>query len=220
MPLASRSRHFRRHDMRFEGTLTQWNEDRGFGFIEAAQTRERLFVHICAFARGRVRPPMGARLNFRVERDARGRRRVVDVVMPGDTLAVSAPPARERATGPPCVSRGAAALAGVDPDRGRVRGRGRRRAAVAVRAGARARLRTSGHEHRAAHDDRDTRAAVQLRRPHHMFEDALLRRGDLDVEPLHGDEDGRQPRWRPMRAAVVHGRALKTRGRRAPRITG
>ena len=39
--------------------------------------------------------------------------------MPGDTLAVSATPARERATGPPCVSRGAAALAGVDPDRGR-----------------------------------------------------------------------------------------------------
>ena len=45
--------------MRFEGMPTQWNDDRGFGFIEAVQTRERLFVHICAFARGRVRPPLG-----------------------------------------------------------------------------------------------------------------------------------------------------------------
>ncbi len=78
--------------MRFEGTLTQWNDDRGFGFIEAAQTRERLFVHISAFERGRVRPPLGARLTFGVERDAQGRRRAVDVAMPGDTLAVPAPP--------------------------------------------------------------------------------------------------------------------------------
>ena len=40
--------------MRFEGALTQWNDDRGFGFIEAAQTRERLFVHVSAFERGRA----------------------------------------------------------------------------------------------------------------------------------------------------------------------
>jgi cold shock CspA family protein len=73
--------------MRFEGTLAQWNEDRGFGFIEAAQTRERLFVHISAFERGRVRPPLGARLVFDVERDAQGRKRAVNVTMPGDLHA-------------------------------------------------------------------------------------------------------------------------------------
>ena len=88
--------------MRFEGTLTQWNEDRGFGFIEAAQTRERVFVHISAFERGRVRPPLGARLTFGVERDAQGRRRAVDVVMPGDTLAA---PARAPARPPRGIAR-------------------------------------------------------------------------------------------------------------------
>ena len=69
--------------MRFEGTLVQWNEDRGFGFIEAAHTRERLFVHVSSFERGRMRPPLGARLTFDVERDAQGRKRALRVAMPG-----------------------------------------------------------------------------------------------------------------------------------------
>ena len=73
--------------MQSEGSLVQWNEDRGFGFIEVAGTRERLFVHISAFERGRVRPPLGARLVFGVERDAHGRKRAVSVAMPGDSRA-------------------------------------------------------------------------------------------------------------------------------------
>lgn len=75
--------------MQFEGTLAQWNEDRGFGFIEVAGTRERLFVHVSSFERGRVRPPLGARLVFDVERDAKGRKRAVKVTMPGDLLVPS-----------------------------------------------------------------------------------------------------------------------------------
>jgi cold shock CspA family protein len=75
--------------MRFEGKLEQWNEERGFGAIEAAETRERLFVHISAFERGRVRPPLGTRLEFDVERDAKGRKRAVNVRLPAEapTLA-------------------------------------------------------------------------------------------------------------------------------------
>jgi len=80
--------------MRIEGALVQWNEDRGFGFIEVAGTRERLFVHLSAFERGRVRPPLGTRLVFDVERDAQGRKRAIDVAMPGD---LHAQPAGERA---------------------------------------------------------------------------------------------------------------------------
>ena len=71
--------------MSFEGRLVQWNEDRGFGFIDAADVSERVFVHISAFERGRVRPPLGTCLAFDVERDAQGRKRAVRVALRDDT---------------------------------------------------------------------------------------------------------------------------------------
>ena len=80
--------------MAFEGTLTQWNEERGFGFIEVAGTRERLFVHVSSFQRGRGRPPLGTRLTFDVERDARGRKRAVGVR--AASVAAAASVARSR----------------------------------------------------------------------------------------------------------------------------
>ena len=38
--------------MRTHGTLTKWNEERGFGFITPAKGTADLFVHISAFPRG------------------------------------------------------------------------------------------------------------------------------------------------------------------------
>ena len=64
--------------MRFEGRLAQWNDERGFGFIEPTQGGEPVFVHISAFpAAGRgaqARPRVGERLSFEMDVDARGRR--------------------------------------------------------------------------------------------------------------------------------------------------
>ena len=37
--------------MRFEGTLAQWNDDRGFGFILPTEGGQTLFAHISAFPR-------------------------------------------------------------------------------------------------------------------------------------------------------------------------
>ena len=99
--------------MRFEGTLVQWNEERGFGFIEAAGTRERLFVHISAFDRGRVRPPLGARLTFDVERDEQGRKRAVGVTMPGDLHAQPGAPEAARFARRPARARRARSPAWV-----------------------------------------------------------------------------------------------------------
>jgi len=65
--------------MAFEGRLQQWNDARGFGFIEVEATRERVFVHAVALGRDGSRPATGARLAFDVQHDAQGRKRAVNV---------------------------------------------------------------------------------------------------------------------------------------------
>jgi uncharacterized membrane protein YsdA (DUF1294 family)/cold shock CspA family protein len=60
--------------MRFEGTLTSWNDDRGFGRIESTQGGEPVFVHVSAWPRGLVRPQLGQAVTFEVELGPKGKR--------------------------------------------------------------------------------------------------------------------------------------------------
>ncbi len=70
--------------MRFEGRLAQWNDGRGFGFIEPTQDGERVFVHVSAFApadrSADCRPRIGDRLSFEVAQDGQGRKQARHVV--------------------------------------------------------------------------------------------------------------------------------------------
>lgn len=50
--------------MRFEGTLTKWNDDRGFGFIKPKHGDQDIFVHISAFPKDGKRPSIGEKLSF------------------------------------------------------------------------------------------------------------------------------------------------------------
>lgn len=55
--------------MRYRGTLVQWHDERGFGWIEADAGGEKLFVHISAFVPrppAEQRPQPGQRLEFAV----------------------------------------------------------------------------------------------------------------------------------------------------------
>ena len=67
-------RPHRAESMRFEGTLTAWNDDRGFGFIEAEQGGEPIFAHIKAFTPASGRPSVGMRVSFEVESGPKGKR--------------------------------------------------------------------------------------------------------------------------------------------------
>ena len=60
--------------MRFEGTLTSWNDDRGYGRIESSQGGEPIFVHISAWPRGPSRPQLGQAITFEVELGPKGKR--------------------------------------------------------------------------------------------------------------------------------------------------
>jgi len=60
--------------MRFNGTLTSWDSERGFGFIEPTQGGQELFVHIKAFNARSGRPAVGQLLTFEVELGPKGKK--------------------------------------------------------------------------------------------------------------------------------------------------
>lgn len=60
--------------MRFEGTLTSWNDERGFGRIESTQGGEPIFVHVSAWPRGSGRPQLSQAVTFEVELGPKGKR--------------------------------------------------------------------------------------------------------------------------------------------------
>jgi uncharacterized membrane protein YsdA (DUF1294 family)/cold shock CspA family protein len=67
--------------MRYLGTLVEWNDGRGFGFVQADAGGERVFVHISAFQPKPVhpsRPQTGMRLEFAVGLD-NGKKRAQQV---------------------------------------------------------------------------------------------------------------------------------------------
>lgn len=69
--------------MRFEGTVKSWNDERAFGFIEAAQGGEDIFVHITAFSAHGQRPQLQQRVSFEVARNREGKKRAKNVLPVG-----------------------------------------------------------------------------------------------------------------------------------------
>lgn len=68
---------------RFNGKLTKWNAERGFGFVVADHGEQELFVHVSAFPRDGRPPAIGEPLSFEMELDKEGRKRAVRVRRPG-----------------------------------------------------------------------------------------------------------------------------------------
>jgi uncharacterized membrane protein YsdA (DUF1294 family)/cold shock CspA family protein len=64
---------------RRHGTLVQWDDAKGYGFIAPDGEGARLFVHIRAFGLRRHRPIVGERLSYRAAQDAQGKWRAADV---------------------------------------------------------------------------------------------------------------------------------------------
>ena len=87
--------------MRFEGTLAQWKDDRGFGFIQPTQGGQELFAHISAFPRDGQRPQLHEKLSFEVALGQDGQKKAVAIQRPRDLAPLSigrrrTPPQRAR----------------------------------------------------------------------------------------------------------------------------
>lgn len=61
--------------MKFKGTLTQWNDDRGFGFIKPTGGGQDIFAHIKSFEGQTARPQIGQSVTFEVETGSDGKKR-------------------------------------------------------------------------------------------------------------------------------------------------
>ena len=62
-----------------KGTLTQWDDAKGYGFITPDGDGVKCFVHIQAFGLRPHRPFVGERLSYREGQDAQGKKRALDV---------------------------------------------------------------------------------------------------------------------------------------------
>jgi uncharacterized membrane protein YsdA (DUF1294 family)/cold shock CspA family protein len=78
-------------NVRLVGRISEWNDDRGFGFITPHGGAERVFVHIRSLERGSRRPAQGLLVSFLPVRDAKGRTNATAVRFAGARAPVPQP---------------------------------------------------------------------------------------------------------------------------------
>lgn len=67
--------------MRYQGKITEWKDEQGFGFITPDGGGKRVFVHIKSFSKSGRRPAENASVTYRLAADAKGRAQAQDVAM-------------------------------------------------------------------------------------------------------------------------------------------
>ena len=99
--------------MRFKGKISEWNDDRGFGFISPAEGGPAVFCHIKAFTERTIRPEPGKIVTYELSKDERGRPRATLIRYSGAPKpAPAAPPPRQSSVASAVVG-ATASLAGV-----------------------------------------------------------------------------------------------------------
>ena len=83
------------------GKVSEWNDDRGFGFIAPKRGGADLFVHISALPRDGTRPTVGETVTYELGRGRDGKPQAVKVMRravgaPSDAARRSHPPRRAR----------------------------------------------------------------------------------------------------------------------------
>lgn len=91
--------------MRYAGRISDWNDEKGYGFVVPNGGGERAFVHVNAFQRGSRRPATGDLISYLPAKDASGRLQAREIRHSGQ------PPARAvRASRLPRAALGMGAL--------------------------------------------------------------------------------------------------------------
>ena len=72
--------------MRYQGRITTWKDDKGFGFITPVGGRSQVFVHIKSFANRQRRPVGNEIVIYELNTDAKGRPQARRVTFLGERL--------------------------------------------------------------------------------------------------------------------------------------
>ena len=64
-----------------KGTITSWNDDKGFGFITPDSGEERIFAHIKAFKYQARRPEVNRLVTYTLSKDKQGRKCAAEITM-------------------------------------------------------------------------------------------------------------------------------------------
>ena len=70
--------------MRYQGEITEWKDDKGFGFVTPKGGGTRVFVHIKSFSNRQRRPVGNELVTYELTSDARGRPQGAKVAFIGD----------------------------------------------------------------------------------------------------------------------------------------
>jgi uncharacterized membrane protein YsdA (DUF1294 family)/cold shock CspA family protein len=73
-------------NMRTKGTITTWNDEKGFGFITPISSGKQVFVHIKAFGNRNRRPEINQLVTYALASDKKGRPRAIKATLAGDRL--------------------------------------------------------------------------------------------------------------------------------------
>jgi uncharacterized membrane protein YsdA (DUF1294 family)/cold shock CspA family protein len=85
--------------MRHQGKITQWNDDKGYGFVEPHGGGNRAFVHIKAFERNGRRPQDGDVITYNAVQESGGRFKATGVRFSRSASGAKAPRRQHAGTG-------------------------------------------------------------------------------------------------------------------------
>ena len=80
--------------MRLAGRISDWNDEKGYGFVEPNGGGERAFVHINEFQRGSRRPVAGDLISYLPGKDSRGRIQAREIRHAGQKIEPKRQPSR------------------------------------------------------------------------------------------------------------------------------
>ena len=72
--------------MRVKGTITNWNDEKGFGFITPSDGGQRVSIHIKAFGNRNRRPEINQLVTYALSSDEKGRPCAINATLAGDRL--------------------------------------------------------------------------------------------------------------------------------------